>query len=109
MLSVNFQTLKENISLSKAGFLLYSPISILAFPVTVLVADPGASLIKLTAYGLALTAIIFACYLPFIWIDQRISPNATTLKFSNFLTSAIAIGALRGYFRGAGVRPSARS
>jgi signal transduction histidine kinase len=98
MLSVNFQTLKENISLSKAGFLLYSPISILAFPVTVLVANPGASLIKLTAYGLALTAIIFACYLPFIWIDQRISPNATTLKFSNFLTSAMAIGALRGYF-----------
>jgi signal transduction histidine kinase len=97
MLSVNLQTLKENISISKAGFILYSPISILAFPVTVLVANPGASLIKLTSYGLALTATIFACYLPFIWIDQRISPNASILKFSNFLTSAIAIGALRGY------------
>ena len=98
MLSVNLQTLKENISLSKAGFFLYSPISILAFPVTVLVANPGASLVTLTAYGLALTAAIFVCYLPFIWIDQRISPKASALKFSNFFASAIAIGALRGYF-----------
>jgi signal transduction histidine kinase len=97
MLSVNSQTLKENIALSKAGFFIYSPISILAFPVTVLVANPGASLVTLTAYGLALTAAIFIGYLPFIWIDQRISPNASILKFSNFLTSAIAIGALRGY------------
>jgi hypothetical protein len=97
MLSVNFQTLKENISLSKAGFLLYSPISILAFPVTVLVTNPSASLVALTAWGLALTAAMFAIYLPFIWIDQRINPKATTLKFSSFFISAIAIGALRGY------------
>lgn len=97
MLSVNSQTLKENIALSKAGFFIYSPISILAFPVTVLVANPGASLVTLTAYGLALTAAIFIGYLPFIWIDQRISPKASAFKFSNFLTSAIVIGALRGY------------
>lgn len=97
MVNVNFQTLKENVSLSKAGFLLYSPISILAFPVTVLVANPGASLLSLTAYGLALTAAIFICYLPFIWIDGQISSEATFFKFSNFFASAIAIGALRGF------------
>lgn len=97
MLSVNFQTLKENISLSKAGFLLYSPISILAFPVTVLVTNPSASLVALTSWGLALTAVMFAFYLPFIWIDKRISSKATTLKFSSFFISAVAVGALRGY------------
>ena len=97
MLRVNFQTIRENISLSKAGFFLYSPISILAFPVTVLVINPGASLANLTLAGVALTAAIFLCYLPFIWLDQKISqPGA--LKFANFFAAAIVVGAVRGYF-----------
>ncbi len=97
MLRVNFQTIRENISLSKAGFFLYSPISILAFPVTVLVINPGASLANLTLAGVALTAAIFLCYLPFIWLDKKISqPGA--LKFANFFAAAIVVGAVRGYF-----------
>lgn len=97
MLRVNFQTIRENLSLSKAGFFLYSPISILAFPVTVLVINPGASLANLTLAGVALTAAIFLCYLPFIWLDQKISqPGA--LKFANFFAAAIVVGAVRGYF-----------
>lgn len=97
MLRFNLQTFKENISLSIPGFILYSPISILSFPVTVLVVNPGASLLLLTASGLALTVVIFVCYLPFIWIDSRISSDSYVIKFANFLITATAVGAIRGY------------
>ena len=97
MLRFDLQTFKENISLSIPGFILYSPISIFSFPVTVLVVNPGASLLLLTASGLALTVVIFACYLPFIWLDSRISSDSYALKFANFLISATAVGAIRGY------------
>ena len=98
MLRFNSQTLKENISLSIPGFIFYSPISILSFPVTVLVVNPGASFLLLTASGLALTAVIFALYLPFIWIDSCISRDSFVLRFANFLSAALALGAIRGYF-----------
>jgi signal transduction histidine kinase len=98
MLRFDLQTFKENISLSIPGFILYSPISILSFPVTVLVVNPGASFLLLTASGLALTAVIFAFYLPFIWIDSRISRDSFVLRFANFLSAALALGAIRGYF-----------
>jgi hypothetical protein len=97
MLRFDLQTFKENISLSIPGFILYSPISIFSFPVTVLVVNPGASLLLLTASGLALTVVIFACYLPFIWLDSRISSDSYALKFANFLITATAVGAIRGY------------
>ncbi len=98
MLRFNLQTFKENISLCITGFILYSPISILSFPVTVLVVNPGASLLLLTASGLALTVVIFVCYLPFIWIDSRISSESYAIKFANFLITAATVGAIRGYF-----------
>jgi hypothetical protein len=98
MLRFNSQIFRENISLSIPGYILYSPISILSFPVTVLVVNPGASFLLLTASGLALTAVIFALYLPFIWIDSRISIDSFVLKFANFLIAALALGAIRGYF-----------
>ena len=98
MLRLDKKNFKENISLSIPGYILYSPISILSFPVTVLVVNPGASFLLLTASGLALTAVIFALYLPFIWIDSRISIDSFVLKFANFLIAALALGAIRGYF-----------
>lgn len=98
MLNFDLETLKENISLSIPGYILYSPISILSFPVTVLVVNPGASFLLLTVSGLVLTAVIFALYLPFIWIDSRISIDSFVLKFANFLIAALALGAIRGYF-----------
>lgn len=98
MLRFKLQTFKENISLSIPAFILYSPISILSFPVTVLVVNPGASLLLLTAFGLALTVVIFACYLPFIWIDSRISSDSYAFKFANFIIAATVVGAIRGYF-----------
>jgi hypothetical protein len=98
MLRFKLQTFKENISLSIPAFILYSPISILSFPVTVLVVNPGASFLVLAASGLALTVVIFACYLPFIWIDSRISSDSYAFKFANFLITATVVGAIRGYF-----------
>ena len=97
MLRFDPQNFKENISLSVPGFILYSPISILSFPVTVLVVNPSASLLLLTASGLALTVVIFAFYLLFVWLDSRISSESFALKFTNFLIAAIAVGAIRGY------------
>lgn len=97
MLRFDLQTFKENISLSIPGFVLYSPISILSFPVTVLVVNPSASLLLLTASGLALTVVIFAFYLVFVWLDSRISSESFALKFANFVIAAIAVGAIRGY------------
>ena len=97
MASVTHQRLHENLSLSTTAFFLYAPISVLAVPVTVLAINPAASFILLTCAGLALTAIIFLCYLPFIWLDQRITPARSRLRYLNFFISAIAIGALRGF------------
>lgn len=97
MLRVNYQTLKENIHLSKAGFILYSPISILAVPVTVLVINPGASLLVLMGTGFLLTIVMFLIYLPFTWIDRRIDQKATVTKSVNFISAVITIGAIRGY------------
>jgi signal transduction histidine kinase len=97
MLRFNSQTLKENTSLSIPGFIFYSPISILSFPVTVLVVNPGASFLLLTASGVGLTAVIFAFYLLFIWIDNQISTDSFAFKCANFLIAAVAVGAIRGY------------
>ena len=97
MLKINLRTLKENVSLSKAGFILYSPISILAFPVTVLVINPGASFLLLLGTGFLLTVAMFLIYLPFTWIDQRIDQASSLAKSLNFLTAAITVGAIRGY------------
>ena len=97
MLKINLRTLKENVSLSKAGFILYSPISILAFPVTVLVINPGASFLLLLGTGFLLTAAMFLIYLPFTWIDQRIDQASSLAKSLNFLSAAITVGAIRGY------------
>ncbi|CAN2188833.1 hypothetical protein MCEMRE26_00467 [Candidatus Nanopelagicaceae bacterium] len=97
MLKVNLRTLKENVSLSKAGFILYSPISILAFPVTVLVINPGAFFLLLLGTGFLLTVAMFLIYLPFTWIDQRIDQASSLAKSLNFLTAAITVGAIRGY------------
>lgn len=97
MLRLDKKNFKENISLSIPGFILYSPISIIAFPVTVLVVNPGASLLVLTASGLGLTAVIFAFYLLFLWIDNQISTGSFAFKCANFFMAAVAVGAIRGY------------
>ena len=91
-----FEPFLENISLSVTGFILYSPISILAFPVTVLVANPGASLFTLLLLGILLTALMFLIYLPLTWLDQKVNSRAILLKSLIFIFTSLSIGAIRG-------------
>lgn len=82
---------------TKQAFLLYSPISILAFPVTVLVANPEASALTLFAFGILLTGAAFFFYLPFLTLNRFISPASTRLKILNLLAASIVSGSARGY------------
>ena len=97
MLRWNLSALKEKISLSNSGYILYSPISILAFPVTVLVINPGASFLLLLVAGFLLTVSMFLAYLPFVWLDRRICQESWQFKLLNFIAAAVIVGAIRGY------------
>ena len=83
-------------NVTKRAFGLYSPISILAFPVTVLVANPEAPAFTLLIYGVLLTAATFAIYLPFSALSRHIPSDATALKFLNLLAASIFSGSARG-------------
>lgn len=80
--------------LSSTAFWLYSPISILGFPVTVLATNSDRSWLDLSLYGVALTTLSYLAYLPFVWISK------IELRGFNFvvllLTSTAAVGAFRG-------------
>ena len=83
-------------NVTKRAFGLYSPISILAFPVTVLVANPEAPAFTLLIYGVLLTAATFAIYLPFSALSRHIPSDATGLKFLNLIAASIFSGSARG-------------
>ncbi|CAN2187536.1 hypothetical protein MCEMRH37_00436 [Candidatus Nanopelagicaceae bacterium] len=83
-------------NVTKRAFGLYSPISILAFPVTVLVANPEAHAFTLLIYGVLLTAATFAIYLPFSALSRHIPSGATGLKFLNLIAASIFSGSGRG-------------
>ena len=97
MHNFNRKLFRENIKLSKMGFLLYSPISILAFPVTVLVVNPGSSFWLLAIWGLILTISMYLFYLPFLWIENQIPTQKLEGVITNFLVAAIFIGSIRGF------------
>jgi hypothetical protein len=97
MHNFNRKLFRENIKLSKMGFLLYSPISILAFPVTVLVVNPGSSFWLLAIWGLILTISMYLFYLPFVWINNHIPTQKIEGVITNFLVAAIFIGSIRGF------------
>ncbi len=84
-------------NVTKRAFILYSPISILAFPVTVLVANPDASAIKLFLFGFLLTGATFFFYLPFVLINNRVRANSTWLKSINLFSASIFSGVARGF------------
>ena len=88
--------LKSLTRLSLAGFALYSPISILAFPVSLLVVNPDASPIQLLLLGFLLTFLTYLFYFPFVKLQSRIRfrPGALAMSFFVFVISAT--GAFRG-------------
>jgi signal transduction histidine kinase len=88
-----FIKIEPNLSLQ--GFLLYSPISTLGFPVSVLIANENASLLFTLFYGVLLTISTFLIYfLQILFINKFIS---------NYLILAILfffVPVVTGLFRG---------
>ena len=91
------QALRERVSVTALGFCLYAPISILAFPVTVLISNPQESIFKITAIGAILTLSLFPLYLGFVGFDHLLRNQALPVKIINFVGSSIILGAVRGF------------
>ena len=98
MLKTSVKPNSELLKISHAGFLLYSPISILAFPVTVLVANPGASIWVLLFAGLLLTAAIFLIYSACIYLGRTLVARYPAANLALFLVVPVIVGSARGYF-----------
>ncbi len=91
-----FPNLERKFAISSLGFLLYSPISILAFPVTVLVANPRASYLVLLFFGLVLTFISYLFYLLFIAFYPRVSHFSEKIQAIYSISSSLITGGIRG-------------
>lgn len=91
-------TLENRVRLSFLGFLAFSPISVLAMPVTVLVANPQGPFLILFAAGIFLTAIIAPIYFIFVLLDRKIRGRHPIFRLSIFLLSSIVTGGFRGFF-----------
>jgi len=89
-------TLENRVRLSFAGFLVFSPISILAVPVTVLVANPQGPFLILLLAGFLITIIISPIYSLFILLDRKIQGPSQTLRLTTFLLSSVVTGGIRG-------------
>lgn len=83
---------KNILKISSAGFWLYSPVSILAYPVSVLVVNPGSSPTVLTLTGLVITIGAYAFYAMMEILSKNLKQYTATL----FLVTVIATGSIRG-------------
>jgi hypothetical protein len=79
-----------------AGFFLYSPISILAYPVSVLVVNPKSSIFLLLGVGLLITLISFLFYSTLIKIQNSEFVRKTIPTYIYFIAGTILVGAFRG-------------
>ena len=86
----------ENSKLTSKGFLLFSPISIFAFPITLLVAGNREPFSLLLIYGVLLTLVTFSVYKFLIILFLRKSENSKSF-FRPFAITVLT-GAFRGYF-----------
>lgn len=87
----------DNSNLTTKGFWLYSPISILAFPVSVLVVNKSQMLWPILAGGLLITILTFPFYLLLAWLSSRSLHKRTFLKLAAFVLIPALTGALRGF------------
>lgn len=91
-----FPELERKFSISSLGFVLYAPVSVLAFPVTVLVANPEASYLQLLMYGLALTVATYLFYLLFIAFSPKLEHSSEKTQAAYFVISSLLAGGIRG-------------
>ncbi len=86
----------QNSRLSKQGFWLYSPISILGYPVSILVADENASPLLALLGGFLLTALTYLVYLAQLKLLGKKSLSSNSYLRIFFLVSVIT-GVFRGF------------
>ena len=79
------------------GFLLYSPVSILGFCVSVLLSEPSASFPVLFLLGIALTAVTFLLYLLLLKIELALSTDNRLTSYTCIAITAVITGGFRGY------------
>lgn len=86
----------QNSRLSKQGFWLYSPISILGYPVSILVADVNANPLLSLFAGLLLTVVTYFIYLIQLEIVIR-TPFGNHNNLKLFFMVPISTGVFRGF------------
>lgn len=82
--------------LSVDGFILYSPVSILAYPVSVLVVNPKSSAIHLIFFGFLITFVTIISYLLLITILNKFKASRSVYRITFFLLIIAFTGAFRG-------------
>ena len=87
---------KDLWQLSLSGFILYAPISIFAYPVSVLVVNPESSVFLLILCGFLITVATFVPYLLSVKLLQQFSTLKSAYLISNFLLIITLTGAFRG-------------
>ena len=90
--------LVNNLYLNKKSFILYSPISILAVPVTTLAINPISSFIQLFLIGIFVTLIIYLPFLVFFNLNHKIVDKPKSYRIIYFFISIGLIGLVRGVF-----------
>jgi signal transduction histidine kinase len=87
--------MRKNAQLTTQGFLLFSPISILAFPVSVLIANPRANEIVAIASGIALTIATYVVYKALTEF-LKLLPSIPVIHYLAFFIIPFITGVLRG-------------
>ena len=87
----------KNMRLSSKGYWIYSPISILAFPISVSVVNPSISIVWLFFYGVLITVAAFFLYFILIYLTKIKDSENVTNKVAFFVLIPIITGAFRGY------------
>jgi signal transduction histidine kinase len=79
-----------------SGFLLYSPISIISVPVSLLVVNENVAILELTVLGIILSVMSLAIYLILIKLFKLITPSLS-LTYIAFFGIPLITGIFRGH------------
>ena len=96
MLNLKNLEITDLTHLTKSGFVLFSPVSLLAYSTSTLVANPNSSIILLNVAGLLITLAIFALYSNMIWLQRILKLNQKSGLLIFFLFTMGLIGFVRG-------------
>ena len=82
--------------LSTAGFVLFSPISILAYPVSIIVVNPKQSALPMTLVGVAITLITYALYWLTMSVFRSRKFSSLSVRVALFFVTVALTGSIRG-------------